>query len=394
MKKNKLNPCNSAPCPTFIGHTHSASVKLSFIKVITFVIPFFTFSAFFAQNGTDWKTQGNTADSSSFIGTTNASSLILRSNDVERMRINEGGNVGIGLDDPQTALDVEGDIQLTGDVIFKGYEDLQNPLYRFLMIDKTGKTNYLKMGEMKAVMAWEDCYDIMHDIALEGETGNITVVAGTYADWGQRIQGTKSILYTGSGCPAWVGIGTDIPEAHLDVRGDVHFSKGLRIGKEDVVNSGLYIENRIGHDNNLFFDELILVKDHENTKILQLNNDGLLRAREIKVDLDTWPDYVFEKDYKLMPLNKVKAFIDKNGHLPNVPSAKEIETDGVNLGQAAKTSMEKIEELTLYLLEINDKVEDQEIVLSEQHKLLEEQNETILLQQELILELKQLTNKN
>jgi len=95
-----------------------------------------------------------------------------------------------------------------------------------------------------------------------------------------------------------------------------------------------------------------------------------------------------------MPLNKVKAFIDKNGHLPNVPSAKEIETDGVNLGQAAKTSMEKIEELTLYLLEINDKVEDQEIVLSEQHKLLEEQNETIRLQQELILELKQLTNKN
>jgi methyl-accepting chemotaxis protein len=95
-----------------------------------------------------------------------------------------------------------------------------------------------------------------------------------------------------------------------------------------------------------------------------------------------------------MPIDQLRTFINNNGHLPNVPSANEIETDGVNLGDAAKTSMEKIEELTLYLLEINDKVENQEEVLNEQSKLLEQQNETIRLQQELILELKNLTNKN
>src|SRR5690554_1214599 len=135
-------------------------------------------------------------------------------------------------------------------------------------------------------------------------------------------------------------------------------------------------------------------------KLLQLDNDGLLRAREIKVDLDAWPDYVFKKDYPLMPLNEVKAFIVANGHLPNVPSALEIEADGVNLGEAAKTSMEKIEELTLYILEINEKVENQEKEQQEQaetiklqQELLQQQKETIRLQQELILELKQLTNK-
>jgi hypothetical protein len=129
-------------------------------------------------------------------------------------------------------------------------------------------------------------------------------------------------------------------------------------------------------------------------KLLQLNNDGLLRAREIKVDLDAWPDYVFEEDYKLMPLNELRSFLLKYKHLPNVPSAKEIETDGINLGDAAKTSMEKIEELTLYLLEINDKVENQEEILNEQSKLLQQQKETIRLQQELIEDLKQLTIKN
>src|SRR5690554_7225363 len=102
-------------------------------------------------------------------------------------------------------------------------------------------------------------------------------------------------------------------------------------------------------------------------KLLQLNNDGLLRAREIKVDLDAWPDYVFKKDYPLMPLNEVKAFIVANGHLPNVPTAKEIETDGVNLGEAAKTSMEKIEELTLYVIDLDEKLENQELVRSEEH---------------------------
>ncbi|PWH84763.1 hypothetical protein [Brumimicrobium oceani] len=355
-----------------------------------------TSSILYAQQGTDWKTQGNTADSTAFIGTTNASSLILRSNDLERMRISENGNVGIGVDNPQTALDVEGDIQLTGDIIFKGYEDLQNPVNRFLMIDKTGKSTSVKMKELNTFMSWEDCYDIQDQITFNGETGTTTIVAGTYASWAPRIQGTKSILYTGSECSAWVGIGTELPMTKLDVRGAGRFTKGVKVGEEYIEKSGLYIENYIysNGSNTTYFDHLIMVKDESGEKLLQLNNDGLLRAREIKVDLDTWPDYVFEKDYKLMPLNELRSFLLKYKHLPNVPSANEIERDGVNLGEAAKTSMEKIEELTLYLLEINDKVEKQEVVLNEQQKLLEQQQETIRLQQELILELKNLTNKN
>ena len=56
-------------------------------------------------------------------------------------------------------------------------------------------------------------------------------------------------------------------------------------------------------------------------KLLQLDNEGLLYAREVKVNLQSWPDYVFKKEYYLRPLSEVASFIEKNGHLPNVPSA-------------------------------------------------------------------------
>jgi hypothetical protein len=83
--------------------------------------------------------------------------------------------------------------------------------------------------------------------------------------------------------------------------------------------------------------------------------NGLIHAKEIKVDLLSWPDYVFDKEYDLPTLAEVAKSIAANGHLPNVPSAKEIETSGLELGKLTKIQQEKIEELTLYLIE-QDKV--------------------------------------
>ncbi|TQM40102.1 hypothetical protein [Flavobacterium branchiophilum] len=65
----------------------------------------------------------------------------------------------------------------------------------------------------------------------------------------------------------------------------------------------------------------------------------------------TWPDYVFANDYKLMPLQQVAQHIQEKGHLPNMPSATEVEKDGIAVGGIIKRQQEKIEELTLYLIE-------------------------------------------
>ncbi len=83
----------------------------------------------------------------------------------------------------------------------------------------------------------------------------------------------------------------------------------------------------------------------------ELTVKGKIHAEEVKIDLSVpAPDYVFKKEYKLLSLEEVQAYINKNGHLPNIPSAKMMETEGVELGAMEMKLLEKIEELTLYIL--------------------------------------------
>ncbi|MCJ8208815.1 hypothetical protein MUY27_03790 [Mucilaginibacter sp. RS28] len=78
---------------------------------------------------------------------------------------------------------------------------------------------------------------------------------------------------------------------------------------------------------------------------------GTVHAQEVKVDMNNWGDYVFKPKYNLTKLSDLKIYVDQNHHLPEIPSAQEIETKGVNLGELVKLQMKKIEELTLYLIE-------------------------------------------
>ncbi len=70
-----------------------------------------------------------------------------------------------------------------------------------------------------------------------------------------------------------------------------------------------------------------------------------------------WGDYVFADDYKLMPLNKLENYIKKNNHLPDMPSAKNVEEKGLNLAEINTLQTVKIEELTLYIIELNKRIE-------------------------------------
>jgi hypothetical protein len=89
----------------------------------------------------------------------------------------------------------------------------------------------------------------------------------------------------------------------------------------------------------------------------KLSVNGTIRSREVIVENINWADYVFDEQYKLKPLLEVEAFIKANKHLPNIPSAKEIEKNGLSVGETQKKMMEKIEELTLYLIESNKQIE-------------------------------------
>jgi len=86
--------------------------------------------------------------------------------------------------------------------------------------------------------------------------------------------------------------------------------------------------------------------------------NGSVKAKELVIETIGWPDYVFEKDHSLLPLNDVAQFIQQHKHLPNIPSAAEIETNGLGVGEMQKKMMEKIEELTLYLIQQQKTIEE------------------------------------
>lgn len=85
------------------------------------------------------------------------------------------------------------------------------------------------------------------------------------------------------------------------------------------------------------------------TEALSVN--GHIRAKEIKVEAANWPDYVFKEGYDIKSLTEVEAFIRKNGHLPDIPKASDVQDEGVSLGEMNKLLLKKVEELTLHLIE-------------------------------------------
>lgn len=87
----------------------------------------------------------------------------------------------------------------------------------------------------------------------------------------------------------------------------------------------------------------------------KLSVNGIIRSKEVIVETG-WADYVFAEKYPLLPLSEVEKFIMENKHLPNIPSAKEVETNGLQIGDTQKRIMEKIEELTLYIIALEKKV--------------------------------------
>ncbi len=217
-----------------------------------------------------------------------------------------------------------------------------------------------------------------------------------------------------------VGIGTTSPIAKLDVVGDgkigslsnryylriaskewpeIRFQtplsdRKIRIGAAHETNShygigegDFYVYTSTANSMPLIVNKngnVSLVKKKGNVGIgtttpdAKLTVKGNIHTQEVKVDLNgaVAPDYVFKEDYKLKSLDQVQAYINKNGHLPNIPSAAEMEKEGVLLKEMNLKLLEKIEELTLYTLEQQKEIERLKIS-EKKHRLQEIENENL-----------------
>lgn len=245
------------------------------------------------------------------------------------------GMVGIGIT-PETKLDVNGQITMRN-----GAQDGFIPVS-----DATGK------------MTWTDPLLITAQSVLWSENNND--------------------IYFNTGN---VGIGTTSPQVKLDVHGTIRTNYNPILLTVDDYHGLKWFDTYAGStiDGPVLFGysggslatntggttkNILIWKEDgsvgigtDKTAGFKLSVEGKIRAREIEVNADTWADYVFAKNYNLMPLEDLENFINTKNHLPNIPTAKEVTENGLNLGEMQIKQMEKIEELTLYLLEIKKQLD-------------------------------------
>ncbi len=120
----------------------------------------------------------------------------------------------------------------------------------------------------------------------------------------------------------------------------------------------------IHQDGNIFFGQDVAIGTTTIPAGYQLAVEGKIRAREVKVDMDTWSDYVFEDDYKLMSVDELELFIKTHKHLPDIPTESEVTNQGISLGEMNTKLLKQVEELALYIIEqdkklnkLNDEIE-------------------------------------
>jgi hypothetical protein len=196
-----------------------------------------------------------------------------------------------------------------------------------------------------------------------------------------------------------VGIGTTTPVAALDITsGATHVSGGYgasyssqgsylgwnRSGGGGEMN---FVNNYGGGGtqgfsfdqtgNGTTFTNLMTILGSGNVGIgtanpqgykLAVNGTAIATSMTVKAYAN-WPDYVFKKDYQLPPLTEIKTYIDQNHHLPDMPSAIEVARDGLNLGDMDKVLVKKVEELTLYLIEKDKEIKEQQIINDNQKEI-------------------------
>ena len=150
------------------------------------------------------------------------------------------------------------------------------------------------------------------------------------------------------------------PNSRLIIGGWANYSPGLA-HKLVVQDGSALIEGNILTNSNIGIGTSNFT-DGADTYRLSVN--GAIRANRVRV-YTNWADYVFEENYKLPTLKQVEEHIKEKGHLMNIPSAKEVEAEGIDLGEMNKLLLQKVEELTLYVIQLNKELEAMKIELKQ-----------------------------
>ncbi|WP_158800296.1 hypothetical protein [Pedobacter sp. L105] len=283
-------------------------------------------------------------------GTASSSRLILSSynNGYMNELTLKGGSVGVGTINPIGNLDVRGKT-------FIGTSDVAiGTTGSFLQIDQGAASG----NTYSQIRAFNTGGSVAGDLVLQGSGGN-------------------------------TGIGTAAPTQKLDVAGNMLLRNlsntpgagaSLSFSSYDAAHIGpkisSYLDNASGTSSssrlilssyyNGYMNELTLVGGRVGIgtinpqKTLSVKGEILAQAITVTNAAASWPDYVFDQTYHLQSLENLEKYLVKNKHLPDMPSANEIEANGQNLGEVNSKLLKNVEELTLYLIEKDKQLKDQQ----------------------------------
>ncbi len=252
------------------------------------------------------------------------------------------GNTGLGVAEPIEKLEVAGNIKVSGNLLSESFSAKEGVF-----------SQHVNVGQSLTVAGTSDF------------TGKVTTHDLTVLN----TLNLKNGLSLGSK----LGIGVATPEASLHVAGDGKFEGNITAVKlivQELEVANLDLSSQQGGQ--ISFDDNLLVKGRigigtEMVDGYGLSVKGKIRASDdIKVYPATeWADYVFAEDYKLLSIKEVSAYIHKNKHLPEMPSASEVKKEGIQLGEMDALLLQKIEELTLYVIQLEQENEKTRIINTE-----------------------------
>jgi hypothetical protein len=317
-------------------------------------------------------------------GTANASVNSLP----ERMRVDKDGNVGIGTSAPTSKLDVNGVLTLSS------ASGSVNSIGAGISVNGNARTMRFGYNSTTSNEGFQ-FYNLNNSTSLMMIQGNGNVGIGlTTPSAKLEVRNISSAVSQTNPLISARGIGNNFEFGHYNPAGysstlgtesysgrpflcfnceagtmDNKYRTRGKIGT--IITADLLgglilgrIENSNADNQNLTTDFILkggqVGIGTSNIPIdFKLAVAGNLIAEKIKVKKQVggvWPDYVFSPTYRLPSLNEIEAFTKKNNHLPEIPSAKEIENDGQDLGEMNRLLLKKVEELTLYLIEQNKSI--------------------------------------
>lgn len=307
----------------------------------------------------------------------------------EKMRISPYGSVGIGVQNPSAKMHV------FGDGLFRGAESglgiypgsdysiisfkTQTGSYSNMVL-RWAKTYFngnvgIGTSDPQAKLHVDDRIRIGRDPtygALYGELihegGNSgfrinSNAGGTWADMYFQTNGVTRMFLESAGK---FGIGTESPLSKLHIEGGVDASN---------TTHGYFMTGPVTSTNIIMDNNEIMARNNGEASYLYINHNGgtvhmgpgspadgyqlsvrgKIMSEELRIDnYVDWPDYVFEKNYSLLPLEELRFSIQESGHLPGFPSASEVNETGIDVGEMQKKLLEKIEELTLYIFQLHE----------------------------------------